>query len=93
MKLVCLEIVIVSIATRAAFALLDKPPPVPDALWAGATLLAAIVAAGILVYDATVAHRPVRVHPPHIPLDRIGPYRDGAVAVRSDGRDRRVNLN
>jgi hypothetical protein len=93
MKLLCLEIVIVSIATRAVLALLEKPPPIPDALWAAAAILAALAALGMLLCDAIVARRPVRVRPPHIPLERIGPYRDETVAVRRGAHDHRISLN
>jgi len=92
-KLVCLEVLIVSIATRAILALIGKPPPLPDIVWGGVTLLAASVAAAILIADAIAAARGRRiVYPPHIPLDRIGPYRHERIAARA-GRGRHVNLN
>ena len=57
MKLVCLEVLIVSIATRAMFALIGKPPPLPDVVWGVATLATALVASVILIADALAAVR------------------------------------
>lgn len=93
MKLVCLEVLIVSIATRAMLALIGKPPPLPDVVWAGATIAAALVAIVILIADAVKAARGRRtVYPPHIPLERIGPYRRDRIVARAD-RGRNVSLN
>lgn len=94
-KLVCLEIVIVSIATRAMLALLGKPPPIPDALWACVTLGAVITALLMIVYEVIVAAKARTVHPPHIPLDRIGPFRSDEVAARGGDHKhhRSVSLN
>ncbi len=93
MKLVCLEVLIVSIATRAMCALLGKPPPFPDLVWAAVTGLAAFVALAILIADAIAAARGRRiVYPPHIPLERIGPYQRERIAARA-GRRRIVSLN
>jgi len=92
-KLVCLEIVIVSIATRAILALIGKPPPLPDIAWACVTVLAVLVAAVLLAAEAIASLRGRRVvYPPHIPLERIGPYRHERIAARA-GRGRHVNLN
>ena len=93
MKLVCLEVLIVSIATRAMFALIGKPPPLPDVVWAAATLAAALVAIVILIADASTAMQRRRiVYPPRIPLERIGPYHRDRIAARAD-RGRNVSLN
>jgi hypothetical protein len=92
-KLLCLEVLIVSIATRAMLALIGKPPPLPDVVWGSATLAAAVVAIAILILDAVKAARIRRtVYPPHIPLGRIGPYRRDRIAARAD-RGRNVTLN
>ena len=93
MKLVCLEILIISVATRAVLALIGKPPPLPDAAWAAVTALAALIAVALLIADAFGAARSRRVvYPPHIPLERIGPYRRDRVAARAE-RGRNVSLN
>lgn len=93
MKLVCLEILIISVATRAVLALIGKPPPLPDAAWAAVTLLAGFIALALLVADMLAAARSRRVvYPPHIPLERIGPYRRDRVAARAE-RGRNVSLN
>jgi hypothetical protein len=92
-KLVCLEVLIVSIATRAMLALIGKPPPLGDVVWASATALAAFVAIVVLIADAFGAARKRRiVYPPRIPLERIGPYRRERISARA-GRTRNVNLN
>jgi hypothetical protein len=92
-KLVCLEILIISVATRAVLALIGKPPPLPDVVWAAVTLLAGLVAVALLVVDAVVQARGRRiVYPPRIPLDRIGPYRHDRVAARAE-RGHNVSLN
>ena len=93
MKIVCLEILIISVATRAVLALIGKPPPLPDTAWAAVTLLAGLLAVALLIGDAFATARRRRiVHPPHIPLERIGPYRRDRVAARAE-RGRNVSLN
>ena len=92
-KLVCLEIVIVSIATRSMLALIGEPPPIPDLVWGCVALAAGLIAVLMLVRDLLPA-KPQPVRPPHVPLDRIGPFRREQVAARyAADRDRSINLN
>lgn len=92
-KLVCFEIVIVSIATRAMLALLGKPPLIPDILWGCVALTAALTGMLLLACDVIGAARAKIVYPPHIPIERIGPFRHEEVAARGGDRHRHVSLN
>jgi hypothetical protein len=97
MKLVCLEVLIVTIATRAMLGLIGKPPPLPDAIWACVGLVAALTTLVIALHD--VRTRPKgeasgdELRPPRIPLARIGPYRRDRVRTRLGRYERTVSLN
>jgi hypothetical protein len=96
LKLVALEVLIVTVATRAMLALIGKPPPLPDAIWAVVGLLAALTTAITAAYELVVLARAARREPPRtprVPLERIGPYRSDQVGVRLGRRERIVNLN
>jgi hypothetical protein len=95
MKLVLLEALIVLIAMRAVLALMNHAPPWPNAAWeffAGV----AVVALATLAMQALLKRRPSQkpVAPPHIPLERIGPFRAEAMPVRFGARgDHDIHLN
>ena len=95
MKLVLLEALIVLIAWRAVMSLLGHAPPWPTPLWdffAGLALVASIS----IVIDAVRKRIPRSgpITPPHIPLDRIGPFRMEAMLVRNGARgEHHIHLN
>jgi hypothetical protein len=92
-KLVCFEIVIVSVATRAMLALMGRPPLIPDLVWGCVALVAALTGMIILISDVLVATRAKVVYPPRIPLERIGPYRRDEAAAPGGDRRHDVSLN
>ena len=95
MKLVLLETLIVLIAWRAMMSLLGHAPPWPTPLWdffAGV----ALVATGSLLVEAARKRMPRKgpLAPPHIPLERIGPFRMDAMLVRNGARgEHDIHLN
>ena len=95
MKLVLLEALIVMIAMRAVLSLLTHAPAWPTPLWvffAGMAVFAAISIAAGALRDHLARRK--RVEPPHIPLERIAPFRPEAMAVRFGARgDRDIHLN
>lgn len=97
LKLVCLEVLIVTVATRAMLGLIGKPPPLPDAIWACVGLVAALATLVIALHDLRARPRSdqldVELHPPRVPLARIGPYRRDHVRVRLGRYERTVSLN
>ena len=97
MKLVLLEAVIVMIAMRAVLSLMNHAPPWPTPAWeffAGLALVAlASIAIGAL-RDRKPKPSPQQVTPPHIPLERIGPFRAEAMPVRfGAGSAHDIHLN
>lgn len=92
MKLVLLEALIVMIAIRAVLSLMGHAPPWPTPMWELIGGLAVIATASICVQAAR--ERPTLVTPPHIPLERIGPFHAEAMLVRFGARgERNINLN
>jgi hypothetical protein len=95
MKLVLLEALIVLIATRAVLSLMGHAPPWPTPFWefvAGVAVIACLS----LAIDAARKRmpKPGPVMPPHIPLDRIGPFRLEATPVRFGARgEHDIHLN
>jgi hypothetical protein len=95
MKLVLLEALIVLIAWRAVMSLLGHAPPWPTPLWdffAGLALMAAVS----LAIEAARKRMPRNgpIVPPHIPLDRIAPFRMDAMLVRNGARgEHHIHLN
>lgn len=95
MKLVLLEALIVLIAWRAVMSLLGHVPSWPTPLWDFFVGLALVAMASILVEAARKRMpRPGPVAPPHIPLERIGPFRMEAMLVRNGARgEHHIHLN
>jgi hypothetical protein len=95
MKLVLLEALIVLVAMRAVLSLLGHATPWPTPAWeffAGVALVALISIAVQFVRDRRPARKPEA--PPHIPLDRIGPFRAEAMLVRFGARgEHDIHLN
>jgi len=95
MKLVLLEALIVMIAMRAVLSLMSHAPPWPTPAWeffAGLALVALASIAIQAVRDRKTA--PPKVEPPHIPLERIGPFRAEAMLVRFGARgEHDIHLN
>jgi hypothetical protein len=95
MKLVLLEALIVLIAWRAVMSLLGHAPHWPTPLmelFAGLGLMAATS----LAIDAARKRmpRPGPIAPPHIPLERIAPFRMEAMLVRNGARgEHDIHLN
>jgi hypothetical protein len=95
MKLVLLEALIVMIAMRAVLAVMGHAPPWPTPMWEFFAGLAVVstVAIGIGALRERLA-RPRQVAPPHIPLERIGPFEPADVLVRFGARgERNIHLN
>jgi len=95
MKLVLLEALIVLIAVRAVLSLMGHSPPWPTPLWEFCAGLALISTASLAV-EAARKNMPHNgpVTPPHIPLDRIAPFRLEAMTVRSGARgEHDIHLN
>jgi hypothetical protein len=98
MKLVLLEALIVVTAIRAVLSLLGHAPPWPTPMWELFGGLALIAAASICVQAARDRLPPNGpVVPPHIPLERIGPFHADAMLVRFGARGGHgvdnINLN
>lgn len=95
MKLVLLEALIVLIAMRAVLSLIGHAPPWPTPIWeffAGLALLATAAICIQAARDRLVPPGPLM--PPHIPLERIGPFEADAMLVRFGARGRHdINLN
>jgi hypothetical protein len=98
MKLVLLEALIVMTAMRAVLSLLGHAPPWPTPMWEFFAGLALIAGASICVQAARdrLPHNGPLV-PPHIPLERIGPFHADAMLVRFGARGAHsidnINLN
>jgi|GEM_PF-2618893 hypothetical protein len=93
MKLVLLEALIVMTAIRAVLSLLGHAPPWPTPVWELFAGFALVAAASICVQAARdrLPHSGPVV-PPHIPLERIGPFHADAMLVRFGARgDHNVN--
>lgn len=96
MKFVLLEALIVMIAMRAVLSLIGHVP-----LWPTTPLLdffagLALVATAWICVEAAGRKLPYGrpVSPPHIPLERIGPYHEESVLVRFGARGHAdINLN
>jgi hypothetical protein len=95
MKLVLLEALIVMIAIRAVLSLMGHAPPWPAPMWELFAGLALIATASFCVQAARDRRpRPGSLTPPHIPLERIGPFQPEAMLVRFGARaDHTINLN
>jgi hypothetical protein len=98
MKLVLLEALIVMAAIRAVLALMGHAPPWPTPIWelfGGLTLVAAALVGVQAARERLPDSGPVV--PPHIPLERIGPFHADAVLVRFGSRGGHdidnINLN
>jgi hypothetical protein len=95
MKLVLLEALIVMIAIRAVLSLIGPVPPWPTPLWEFFAGLALIATASICVQAARDRRDPpATLTPPHIPLERIGPFQAEAMLVRFGARgEHDIHLN
>lgn len=95
MKLVLLEALIVLIALRAVLSLIGHGPAWPPPLWEFFGGLALVATASICVQAARDRRpRSATLTPPHIPLERIGPFEADAMLVRFGARGRHdINLN
>jgi hypothetical protein len=95
MKLVLLEALIVLIAIRAVLSLVGPVPPWPTPLWEFFAGIALIATASICVQAARDRRpRPGSITPPHIPLERIGPFQPEAMLVRFGARgEHDIHLN
>jgi len=95
MKLVLLEALIVLVAMRAVLSLIGHAPSWPTPLWDAFAAVALLAATSIFV-QALRNRRPRqrRLTPPHIPLERIAPFRTDALLVRTGTRgEKLINLN
>jgi hypothetical protein len=98
MKLVLLEALIVVTAIRAVLSLLGHAPPWPTPMWEFFGGLVLIAVASICVQAARdrLPQSGLLV-PPHIPLERIGPFQADAMLVRFGARGAQnidnINLN
>jgi hypothetical protein len=95
MKLVLLEAAIVLIAVRAVLSLMGRTPPWPNPLWEFLAGLALVAIVSIAI-DAIRKHTPQTrtMAPPHIPLERIGPFQLEAMPVRFGARgEHDIHLN
>ncbi len=98
MKLVLLEALIVITAIRAVLSLLGHAPPWPTPMWELFGGLALVAAASICVQAARERlPQSGPLVPPHIPLERIGPFHADAMLVRFGARGGHsvdnINLN
>ncbi len=97
MHLVLLEIVIVVVATRAIMALLGMTTPAwPNPLWVLFAVIAIVSSAALIVTELRKRFpaKPARLVPPHIPLERIGPFTEEALLVRTgEGGRTSIHLN
>lgn len=88
MKLVLLELVIVVVAVRVIGSLEDAsfPAATPWELLVGLAALALGVALALAFGARKTPAEPTTLVPPHIPLERIGPYRGEIRLVRFGAR-------
>ncbi len=98
MKLVLLEALIVITAIRAVLSLLGHAPPWPTPMWELFGGFALVAAASICVQAARERlPQSGPLVPPHIPLERIGPFHADAMLVRFGARNGHnvdnINLN
>ena len=95
MKLVLLEALIVMIAIRSVLSLMGHAPPWPTPMWELFAGLALIATATFCVQAARDRHpQPASLTPPHIPLERIGPFEPAAMLVRFGARgEHDIHLN
>jgi len=98
MKLVLLEIMIVVVATRALLSLIGSSAPAwPNPLWVMFALVAVAATAALIMTEVRKRiearrERERPVAPPHIPLERIGPFTEDALVVRY-GASGRANIH
>jgi hypothetical protein len=95
MKLVLLEALIVLIAWRAVMSLLGHAPPWPTPLY---DFFAGVAVVAVLAIAIEAARKRIPrsgpIVPPHIPLERIGPFQLEAMAVRLGARgEHDIHLN
>jgi hypothetical protein len=94
MKLVLLEAIIVMTGIRAVLSLIGGVPPWPTPIWEFFAGLALVAAASICVQAARDRLPQASIAPPHIPLERIGPFAADAMLVRFGARgEHNINLN
>jgi hypothetical protein len=94
MKLVLLEALIVMTGIRAVLSLMGHVPPWPTPVWEFFGGLALVAIAWICVQTARERMPRTTVAPPHIPLERIGPFEAEAMLVRFGARGNHdINLN
>lgn len=95
MKLVLLEALIVMIAMRAVLAMIGHASPWPTPLWEFFAGVAVVATVGIAIQALRVRlARSRRVAPPHIPLERIGPFESAELLVRFGARgEHDIHLN
>jgi hypothetical protein len=95
MKLVLLEALIVMIAIRAVLSLMGHAPPWPTPMWELFGGLALIATATFCVQAARDRYpQTASLTPPHIPLERIGPFEPEAMLVRFGARgEHDIHLN
>lgn len=95
MKLVLLEAAIVLIAVRAVLSLIGRTPPWPAPLWEFLVGLALVAVASFAVEAMRKrVPQPRTIVPPHIPLERIGPFQLEAMPVRFGARgEHDIHLN
>jgi hypothetical protein len=95
MKLVLLEALIVMIAIRSVLSLMGHAPPWPTPMWELLAGLALIATASVCVQAARDRRpRAGTLTPPHIPLERIGPFLPEAMLVRFGARgEHDIHLN
>jgi hypothetical protein len=95
MKLVLLEAIIVLTGIRAVLSLIGHVPPWPAPIWEFFGGLALVAAASICVQAARDRlPSQAQIAPPHIPLERIGPFQAEAMLVRFGARgEHNISLN
>ena len=94
MKLVLLEALIVMTGIRAVLSLMGHVPPWPTPIWEFFAGLALVAAASICFEAARKRMARKTVAPPHIPLERIGPFEPESVLVRFGARgEHDIHLN
>lgn len=94
MKLVLLEAIIVMTGIRAVLTLIGHVPPWPTPIWEFFGGLAVVAAASICVQALRERIPAAPVVPPHIPLERVGPFAADALLVRFGARgEHNINLN
>jgi len=94
MKLVLLEAVIVMTGIRGVLALIGHVPAWPTPIWEFIAGLALVAIASICVDAARQRLPQATLTPPHIPLERIGPFHAESMLVHFGARgEHNINLN